>query len=419
MTGAPFVVVLAAATVGAGQSTLAENLAVYLKGLAEDLPVALISFDPGQDPAQTFEIAGQQAVEVSKLFAGDGLEARLTLGQFGVEYLVAGVLPDIKPCELRRLLLATRLPGILIIDAGPLMDPAASAALQAADLVLAPVRNAAGLAPLARIRSELKAGGGNDQMFCLIPALIDDCRAQQRQLDLLRFAAAERGCQVLDDEFVRDDRLPQATAGAGGSILTRMPDSPAHRMMKVLAGYTLRKFTLGPDQMCRQERLRIDAVLPRRAKRITLQCPLCQRLAWQDSAHYCESLPQRRRWLLHADCLNALLADRRLQPLWLLAERQSLVLRTGIEGTGLSPQLRLLLAGPSGALLEAEQFLPALESDWQVLVRHATGRTLAEQLPAVIMIYPAITGSQNLSTDWYAACSRLRGRLRAELGPDL
>ncbi|WP_020675442.1 hypothetical protein [Geopsychrobacter electrodiphilus] len=415
----PFVVVLAAAAAGVGQSTLAENLAVYLRGLEEDLPVAVISFDPGQDLAQTFEIKGHRASDCTPFFSGKGLESQLTLGQFGIEYLAAGALQDMTPGAFRRTLRATRFPGILIIDAGPLTQVAASAALQSADLVLAPVKNAAGLAPLAEIRRELKMGGGGDQMLCLIPALLDTQPPGPQQLDLLRFAAAERGCQVLDGEFERDDRLPTATAGYGGSILTRLPGSSAHHLLRDLAGFVLQKFADGPNSRSHQQRLRMDAALPHRAKRVELSCPLCQKLALQEAAHYCEALPQRRRWLLHADCLKDLLSGCRVQPFWLKAEEQVLVLRTGIEGVGLTPELKLLITRSSGAVLESEQFSPAPESGWQTLVLHATGRTLAEQLPALIMIYPAVSGTQCLSADQYVRYVNWRRRVRAELESDL
>jgi cellulose biosynthesis protein BcsQ len=198
--GAPFVVVIAATAAAVGKSTLCENLAVYLKGLIEDLPVALICFDPLRNLAQTFELPGHPATLGAPLNRGAGLESRFTLGQFGVEYLAGNPGADLSPSVLRNLLRETRFPGILIIDAGPPNSKGASAALQAADLVLAPVRDAAGLAPLAEIRRELRKGGGSDQMLCLIPALIEHRQVPRGQLELLRFAAAERGCQVLDED---------------------------------------------------------------------------------------------------------------------------------------------------------------------------------------------------------------------------
>ena len=413
----PYVIVLASAANRVGRSTLTGNLAVYLKGLDEDLPVAVISFDPAYEPAKTFALPGNLAASTADLFAGQSLETQLTLGQFGVEYLTAGVVPQVSAAQLRRLLRDSRYPGVLIIDAGPLDEKLAAVALQGADLVLAPVRDAAGLAAVAGIRRELRAGGGNDQMLWLIPSMVDDPLEQARQLELLRFAARERGCQVLDDEFVVDAQLPQLTRGAGGSVLTRMPGSQAHQLLYRLAQLALKQFEQGADCACQLHRLKLDGALPSMFRRVEVVCPLCGDLACFSMAHYAESLPYRRRWLMHADCLAGLMAERRLNPFW--QADQSAVLRTGVESGGLLPQLRLVLADDNGGLLESELFQPDNGSGWQSLVRHATGRVLAEQTPALIMMYPAIAGQPLRSSSWYRNCASLRKRLRIGLAAEL
>jgi len=413
----PYVIVLAAAANRTGCSTLTTNLAVYLKGLAEDLPVAVISFDPAYDPAHTFSLPNVPMANLTGLFSGRGLESQLCLGQFGVEYLAAGGMPQISAPLMRGLLRESHYPGILIIDAGSLEENPAAVALQAADLVLAPVLDAAGMAAMAGIRRELSAGGGNDKMLWFIPSMVEDPQEQARQLELLRFAGRERGCQVLDDEFVVDAQLPQLTRGVGGSVLTRMLGSLAHRMLHRLAQGVLLEFKAGPDSACRLLRLRLDDALPSRSRRVELICPLCNQLAFYGSSHYCESLPQRHRWLLHADCLTLLMAERRLHPFW--NSSQSAVLRTGVESGGLIPQLRLLLADERGGLLESELFQPADDSGWQQLVRQGTGRTLAEQFPALLMIYPAIANQTALSTSWYRQCVRLRKEMRCRLAAEL
>ncbi len=413
----PYVIVLAAAASRVGRSTLASNLAVYLKGLGEDLPVAVISFDPGHDPAQTFALPGNPAPRLNSLSISLGLESQLTLGQFGVEYMAGGISPQISALQLRNLLRETNFPGILIIDAGQLKERRAALALQVAELVLTPIRDAAGLGPLAGIRRELKAGGGNDRMLWLIPAMVEDLQQQARQLEFLRFAASERGCQVLGAEFLVDAQLPQLTRGTGGSVLTRMPDSQAHQLMNCLARLALQQFETGADTAVHLQRLQLDDALPLRSRRVDLVCPLCGELACFASVHYCESLPHRRRWLVHADCLANLVAERRLQPFW--SANQSAVLRTGVESGGLLPQLRLLLADDNAGLLESELFLPEHEGGWQALVRHATGLTLAEQLPALLFIFPAQPGRSVLSSDWYRRCSRLRKKLRDGLAAEL
>ncbi|MCF6179861.1 MAG: hypothetical protein L3J63_10805, partial [Geopsychrobacter sp.] len=289
----------------------------------------------------------------------------------------------------------------------------AVASLHAADLVLTPVREAAGLAALSQIRRELKIGGGNDQMLWLIPALLEPVTS----LEFLRFAAQERGCQVLNDIFCQDERLSQRTKGQGGTVLTRMPQGPVHRLLVQMAQLVLNRYKDGPDTACRLQRLRQDKILPSSARRIELICPLCQRLAHAQAAHYCESLPQRNRWLVHAACMADLLWATAAGPFWQTG--QVAILRTGVEGVGLVPQLRLLVAEDDGLLLESLLLDPAPGSGWQNLLRHATNRTLAEQQPALVFVYPAVSGIRVLSSKWRSCCAGLRKRLRSRLAPEL
>ncbi len=417
MTGTfPYVVALAAAARQVGRSTLAANLAVYLKGLNEDLPVAVLSFDTGFDPAEKFSLPGNPAPDCGQFLPGEGLESRFCLGQFGVDYLESGILPDLTPAEFRQLIRNSRYPGILIIDAGPPGKNSSTVALQTADLVLAPLRNAAGLSALADIRREMKAGGGDDRMLWLIPAMIDDPQDQARQLKLLRFAARERDCQVLDAEFVVEEDLPELTRGCAGSVLTRMPGSSAHHLIYKLAKLVLDKYRSGIDSDCHLRRLQMDSALPPRFRRVDVICPLCDELACFSVAHYCEALPQRQRWLVHEDCFTRLLDGRKLKPFWL--KGQTAVLRTGVESTNLIPQLRLVLPDSEGEYFESELFQPVVGSGWQALVKRATGKTLAEQFPAAIMIYPAVSGRKVLTESWYRSCVALRKRLREGLASE-
>lgn len=412
----PYVVVLAATTGRVGRSTLAANLAVYLKGLDEDLPVAIVSFDHGFDPALTFALPGNPVAANTELFTTQGIEELLGFGQFGVEYLASGVLPNFSAEQLRALLRESNYPGILILDAGPPGEASASAALQAADLVLAPLRDASDLPLLANARRDLNQGGGHDQMLWLIPSMMEDSSAQGRTLEFLRFAAQERGCQILDSEFLLEPELPRLTQGIGGSILTRMSGSSAHGLLHRLAQLVLEQYRLGADNACQLRRLEMDAALPPRAHRVDLVCPLCSKLACFDMAHYCESLPSRRRWLLHEPCLDKLLEGRKLKEL--MSPEQAVVISLGIEAANLLPQLKLFLTGVADSYVESELFQPAAESDWQTLIKQATGRTLAEQSPATIMIYPVISGRRVLTLDWYRRCVRLRKQIRTLLAAE-
>lgn len=98
----PFVVTITTPSSGVGKSTLASNLAVYLKGLAEDLPVAYVSCDFAATEAM-FAFPGSVANDLSELQQDVAFDALLTLGEFGVEFCHAGsAAADESPAWLRK-----------------------------------------------------------------------------------------------------------------------------------------------------------------------------------------------------------------------------------------------------------------------------------------------------------------------------
>jgi cellulose biosynthesis protein BcsQ len=83
-----YIITIASEKGGVGKTTLATNLAVYLKGLAEDLPVTLFSFDNHFTVDQMFRLSktiGNQ--HVGQLFSGSDPVSLLTDGQYGVNYI--------------------------------------------------------------------------------------------------------------------------------------------------------------------------------------------------------------------------------------------------------------------------------------------------------------------------------------------
>jgi len=385
----PFVVVVAGVAEKVGKSTIANNLAVYLKALREDLPVTLISFTKGPALDAMFSLKDGSAATVVDLLAVGDLARVSRLGQFGVFYLSAREQPQQigDTTRLRRVLGRDNRGGIVIFDAGNEENDLWRSAVWAADLVLAPIGEHRSLTKLSMLRRTLTEGGGQQEMLWLLPSQLGDPADGTSDEDLqqlLRFAAEERGCQVLKHSLSEDQRVHLQATGQNRTVLTRLPGSHVHGELRRLADFVLRKYADGPDADCQSRRMLADGLLPRRARRVDLVCPLCALSAIGPQVHYLEALPGRYRALLHADCLENLLQGTGLRSFMPLSGL--LLVETGVEGEGLRSQIRLLLPGERGGFAEQELLLPQSNSGWDALLRAVTGLSLNEQAPGVLIV---------------------------------
>ncbi|NOY14356.1 MAG: ParA family protein [Deltaproteobacteria bacterium] len=269
----PYVVVISSPSAGVGKSTLASNLAVYLKGLAEDLPVAYVSFDSAAGVDAMFALPGSAAGDLSNLQPGTALPELLALGEFAVEFCYAGSQREVRPAAwLRKNLAQADYDGILILDVGP-AHPLLTAAIWAADLVLVPIKDPATLGEVVGLRKQFLAGGGCAEQFCLLPSELGEEGRYQCQADraeFLRFAAAERGFQVLDETLIADAQVREQAAERAKPVLTRVPQSRLHAQLRQLAELILSRRRQQAGYAARLARWQSDGVLPARARRVEL-----------------------------------------------------------------------------------------------------------------------------------------------------
>lgn len=410
-----FVIVLTAISHGLGCSTLTANLAVYLRALAEDLPLAVVSLDAAFDPACFFRLIPAFPPDESGSSTGRPLSESFELGQFGIDYLAGSLSTGQNAAQFRHWLGAWNDTGVLLVDAGHADTDLARAAIQNADLLLVAVSGSDSPRRLTGVRRTFRAGGAQEKFLWLLPSLLQDVHCKIEDLNWLRFAATERDLRVVAGDFRPEPAVAALARRPGRSILTREPQSRAHELLLNLARQLLEEVQAGPDADCRLHRLHQAGLLPRRARRIALCCPLCGRPAVSGAVHYLESLPQRRRLLVHASCFKSLVAGSEIEPFW--HPSQSAVLDLGRETSRGAAELKLWVRTVGG--YESAIFAAAAESGWSQLVKHATGKTFAEQFPALVLVYPARDGVQVLSAAWAAQCARLRHRIRTELAADL
>ena len=88
MQSYPYIVTISSEKGGVGKTTLATNLAVYLKALREELPVTILSFDNHFTIDRMFELKGQPLKgTVHDMLMGAGAAGIIHTGQYGVGYI--------------------------------------------------------------------------------------------------------------------------------------------------------------------------------------------------------------------------------------------------------------------------------------------------------------------------------------------
>src|SRR5512141_2511465 len=88
MTNYPYIITISSEKGGVGKTTLATNLAIFLKALDENLPVSIFSFDNHFTIDKMFAIKGQKPDrDVADLLLETPGHDLLCTGQYGVNYI--------------------------------------------------------------------------------------------------------------------------------------------------------------------------------------------------------------------------------------------------------------------------------------------------------------------------------------------
>ena len=414
----PYLVAVTTPSAGVGKSTLAQNLAVYLKGLAEDLPVAYVAGD-SDDSEEMFTLAGDAGGMLTDLLLGQSLTAVLGFGEFGVEHCRLGAeVADMSPAWLRRKMAEADFDGVIIIDL-PCAHPLLSAVLWAADLVLAPVKDPAALGALVAMRKQFLESGGSKELIWLLPSELGESgsyRQQAEVVDFLRFAAEERGFEVCGETFVADEQARANAVGRAKPVLTRAGQSRLHQQLRQIAELLLSQREQGKSNHVRVQRWQEDGCLPARSKIVNLVCPLCRHAVIGSNVHYLESIPARKRLLIHQRCLADLLTGTEAE--LFLPTAEIAVIQQAVACGGVCGDLRL-------SVLDAEleklcsEFLSATTSErWEPLLRQATHRHPAELYGDFLLLSPCVSFVEALSAEWYKGFVSSRRSLRKALAEE-
>jgi cellulose biosynthesis protein BcsQ len=249
------VVTVASNKGGVGKTTLATNLAVYVRALREDLPILVLGLDDQDLIDRMFALdASKPERTVLDALRDRDLAGAIRLGQYGVHYvspspvisnLEAG-LPD--PFVLRDLLVRSRWSGLVVIDTKSDLGTLTQNAVAASDLVLVAVSDQTSLDQAQRVFALLDAWQRSRERARILLSLVDR-RVKYRsgeEADILGLLVSEvhrRGYPLLESFVSRSPKIESLYTNPEGrahSILHGAHGSLIHRQMAHLADDVLR-----------------------------------------------------------------------------------------------------------------------------------------------------------------------------------
>lgn len=240
-----FVVALASEKGGVGKTTIATNLAVYLKALYEDLPVTIVSFDNHFTVDRMFAIAPPPDRTVGNLLAKHSANELCVLGQYGVQFIPSERYlrtPPHPPCWLTNRIHDAEFKGILILDTKPVLDWFTEAALLSSDLIISPIKDRSALLNIATLQNVL-CRAGKDKSLWLLPSLVDlraKFEKEQSVYELLVANARNLNYQVLDFYISKSPKVEGLASGSSlkiHSVLNKARNTAVHGQLKLLADF--------------------------------------------------------------------------------------------------------------------------------------------------------------------------------------
>jgi cellulose biosynthesis protein BcsQ len=243
---------------GVGKTTLATNLAIYLRALREDLPVALVGLDDQRVIDRMFALRPPRSGEgnLKHGWAERSLDRVLRIGEYGVHFVPSP--PEVgllkaraeDPLALRRILERTAWNGIFVLDTKSDLEALTRNALHAADRVLIPVADWASLEEAGRSFALLERARLPVDRARVVFTLVDrrsrmhGAAGAESVLHRLEEEVRRRGwprCRTTISRSPRVESLSSSTSKPL-SVLHHARGTAVHRELRDLAGEMLRDF---------------------------------------------------------------------------------------------------------------------------------------------------------------------------------
>jgi chromosome partitioning protein len=234
---------------GVGKTTVACNLAVYLRALREDLPILILTLDDQLVLDRMFSIDARPSKRtlLEAIRSGD-LRSSIQLGQFGIHYVSAS--PDASKLKstitdlfhLQRVLERTAWHGLILVDTKSDFEILTQNAVMASDLVMIAVKDYTSLLEAQRVFDLLESMNRKPETARIILSLMDlRVRFENGPANVLELLVSEirrRGYPLFESFISRSAKIEALHTNPEQcvhSIIHGAKNSIAHRQMALLA----------------------------------------------------------------------------------------------------------------------------------------------------------------------------------------
>lgn len=444
----PYIITVSSEKGGVGKTTLATNLAVFLKALDEELPVSIVSLDNHFTIDKMFAFPGQKSHgTVADLLMEVPGSQLLLPGQYGVSYIPSCAdLADIRfsiknPMLLSRLIAYSNIPGVLIIDTRPDLDILTQNALYAADKVIIPVKDMASMENCRNIFALFDKRGLDKSSLSLIPCLVDERIKYEgpfRDLkSLIRAFTINRGYRSFDTIISKSPKVESLNTNPDGKvypILTHARGTEVHSQFYRLSNEILRDIRKGGDrrsylfyQWVTAENERKKEAFHARMSGVNGHCLGCGNSVNTGGnpplSYYCESDDTRIRGYMEEGCMVEILRRHVYRlPDYLSPEDPTvqLLLESARESSFILRRVGAYFSfhrfDLKGTLITSKDITPDQSSP---LARLADTLTLSGSDDAFIILHPVDPDAPHaiLNEEPYRGFSRLKRIIGDQLSP--